>query len=283
MFSVGRYPRGFGRRKPGTGIRVNGNHPAARGLVGCWLLNEGGGSAQDLSLTGATGTLNGTLVPAPGNFGRSARHFDGSSAFFALGAQPSIPSNFTLLAWIKTDAIGNHQAIVWDENGIVNGQYATRINTGGTFDFFFGGGGVGFATGYTLTAGVWHQIAYTRSGSAGNWSCSFYFDGHVSTDSPQTVTNNPAANPTNVNIGYTPAAAFNFQGTMDTVLLANRTWSATDIWQNYQDPYGFLQPRPSFLEVGAGAGVAPAGGVSPLTRALHLTPGSQVIPNYQTY
>ena len=45
--------------KPGRGIQLNRAHPLARGLVGCWLFNEGtGNKVFDLSLDGNEGTIN---------------------------------------------------------------------------------------------------------------------------------------------------------------------------------------------------------------------------------
>jgi len=46
--------------KPMYGVLLNPYHPLARGLVGCWLFNEGGGnSVFDLSGYGNHGMLGG--------------------------------------------------------------------------------------------------------------------------------------------------------------------------------------------------------------------------------
>ena len=47
--------------KPPKGAMLNRGHPLARGLKGCWLMNEGGGTiVNDLSGNGNTGILSGT-------------------------------------------------------------------------------------------------------------------------------------------------------------------------------------------------------------------------------
>ena len=51
----------FKTLKPPLGVRLNTSHPLARGLVGCLLMNEGGGNkAFDLSGNGKHGTLTAT-------------------------------------------------------------------------------------------------------------------------------------------------------------------------------------------------------------------------------
>ena len=49
--------------KPRLGLRLNHNHPLAQGLVGCWVMNEGGGDKVfDLSGNGKAGTFSGNAV-----------------------------------------------------------------------------------------------------------------------------------------------------------------------------------------------------------------------------
>ena len=95
--------------KPMYGVLLNPHHPLARGLVGCWLFNEGGGNiVYDLSGYGNHGTLGGdTLEYCPawiiGDFG-SALSFDGSNDYIDCGDDESldITNAITIEAWIKT-------------------------------------------------------------------------------------------------------------------------------------------------------------------------------------
>jgi hypothetical protein len=53
-------PQKWGQQKPPVGTPLNTSHPLARELVGCWVLNEGGGSTVfDLSGNGHSGTITG--------------------------------------------------------------------------------------------------------------------------------------------------------------------------------------------------------------------------------
>jgi len=51
-------------QKPYLGINLNKNHPLARGLIGCWVMNEGSGDKVfDLSRNGNDGTFDSTTPP----------------------------------------------------------------------------------------------------------------------------------------------------------------------------------------------------------------------------
>lgn len=54
----------IGARKPPLGTQINWNHPMARGLVGCWLFNEGGGNVIH-SATLLSGNLSYRLATLP--------------------------------------------------------------------------------------------------------------------------------------------------------------------------------------------------------------------------
>ncbi|MFB0523909.1 MAG: hypothetical protein ACETVZ_00085, partial [Phycisphaerae bacterium] len=63
--------------KPIRAIQLNKSHPFARGLIGYWIMNEGGGSKVfDLSGNDNTGTFVGNTAWAAGKFG-SCLSFDG--------------------------------------------------------------------------------------------------------------------------------------------------------------------------------------------------------------
>ena len=52
-------------QKPPLGIQIDWSNPITKGLVGCWLFNEGSGDkVYDLSGNGNTGTLTGMAFPS---------------------------------------------------------------------------------------------------------------------------------------------------------------------------------------------------------------------------
>ena len=79
--------------KPKRGIRLNPFHPLSKGLVGCWLFNEGSGQKYyDLSLYGNHG-IQSTKAYAPkwtsGKYDRGLK-FDGTNDFCNMGNDASL-------------------------------------------------------------------------------------------------------------------------------------------------------------------------------------------------
>lgn len=104
--------------KPLPGAQINPAHPLSRGLVGCWLFNEGAGSvAHDISGHGNHGTLTNMSTNAQnsgwgGNKFGGGLNFDGSDDYVdPLGGQ-LIGTNNTLSAWIKLNTSSQRSRIV---------------------------------------------------------------------------------------------------------------------------------------------------------------------------
>lgn len=71
--------------KPAVSAAVNPAHPLARGLAGCWLLNEGAGTvARDIAGLRRDGSLSGSPVWSRGSFG-AAIDFDGNDDWITMG------------------------------------------------------------------------------------------------------------------------------------------------------------------------------------------------------
>jgi len=73
------------RIKPPVWAVVDPNHSLARGLAGCWLLNEGAGrSVRDVASCRRDGNLSGNSIWSAGSFG-SAIEFDGADDWISMG------------------------------------------------------------------------------------------------------------------------------------------------------------------------------------------------------
>ncbi len=71
-------------QKPLIGTQVNWGHPLSRGLVGCWLMNEGAGDrVYDLSLNGNDGEVQFDAHWESGSVG-AILDFDGNSDYIAV-------------------------------------------------------------------------------------------------------------------------------------------------------------------------------------------------------
>lgn len=112
--------------KPKPGVRLNPFHPLSKGLVGCWLFNEGaGGTVRDISGNNNHGTLN-NMDPAAdwvGTIHGSGLAFDGSddNITIANSAILNPPGDMTLSLWIRFNSLpsvtGNIATIIYKAHG----------------------------------------------------------------------------------------------------------------------------------------------------------------------
>ena len=87
---------------PPLGARINWSHPINRGLVGCWLMNEGGGQVYR-NLAGNRGATDGVgignPVPVMSPYGR-AMFFDGATQYVDMGSSiPFDSDNWSMALW----------------------------------------------------------------------------------------------------------------------------------------------------------------------------------------
>jgi len=91
--------------EPPVCASVRPAHPLARGLGGCWLLNEGaGGTARDVSGHHHHGAFSGDLVWSQGRFGRAVE-FDGADDWITMGDCLDLGTDdVTMLALVRYSA-----------------------------------------------------------------------------------------------------------------------------------------------------------------------------------
>jgi len=118
--------------KPPVGQRPYRGHRLSKGLVGCWLMNEGGGSiVQDLSGNGLDATLGaGAAAPTwvAGNFGYGIS-FDGGDNL-DMPSKVRITPNFSLVFWEKATAEASGFRIFLGEKDTSQNWIATLGATG---------------------------------------------------------------------------------------------------------------------------------------------------------
>ena len=175
-------PRPF--RKPNPG------HPLAKGLVGFWLMNEGGGNiVQDLSGNGNVGTISGA-VWTPGKFG-SCLDFDSAVAdYITLRASNKLnllDKNMTLCFWVKinslmpdTSYLSNHSDGV--ERADITfrfGKFRWDLDNGPTADYLY-------LDNRNWRDNLWHHFVVVHNETEAK--AYGYIDGVIGDNSPQTIT-----------------------------------------------------------------------------------------------
>jgi hypothetical protein len=240
-------------QKPPLGSLINWSHPLSRGLMGCWLMNEGSGNRiSDLSGNGNHGILMNGPLWVPGKVGQ-ALSFNGVDDSVNLGNHPSLnlPNAFTIAVWVNQTSLVNWSGIISKSN--IN--YLLLIGQPGTPYLVAQVGGIekntGSGTETILPNNEWHFLVGTFDGTY----LRYYYDGVR--EGLETATGG--------NVDTTTADAYisdwdysnKFNGLIDGVRIYNRALSAKEIRWLYAQPYAMFERRPVWMDY-----VAAAGGLS---------------------
>jgi hypothetical protein len=240
-------------------------HPFSKGLVGCWLMNEGSGNkVYDLSGNRNTGSFVADTGWAPGKFGGPCLSLGGIGGYVSLNT-PISNYPFTLSAWVKFGAavnttlqilsvadkdhygtLYNIAASTFDASSDFRGVVATRYQ-GGSWGNISMSSGIFPWNGWHLVTGVFISATlrtlYLDGVYKGNNTTSVLFD---------------SAGIDRVFIGAnadsSPDAYWN--GLIDIVMIYNRALSTSEIAQLYREPFAMVDRRQIWP---SGAGAPPAG------------------------
>lgn len=218
----------WGRTKPPAGAQVDWLHPTSRGLVGCWLFNEGsGGIVNDL-----TQTNNGSGVAGP-SWSNSAMLFNGTSQYLNCGTslRHNLTTAYTVLAGCRpTGSFVNFRNLFF--KGSAWGQYGIITFSGGTWQAQFQSAGLSGNT--TLSLDTDYQLGVSFAGSTGRtWQ-----NGKQTNSGTVGVVSQPtvafAIGADSVNLRY-------WSGLVYYTFLWDRALSAGEIEYIYAEPYSFIQ------------------------------------------
>lgn len=254
MPNCAQYLRGFGRRKPGAWARIDWTHPLTRGLIGCWLFNECGGTTiRDIGKNGVAGTLN-SATWTTGNFCSSALNF--SSAYVSFGNPTSAQlTTWTVAGWVRPTSLSATQCLVNNGTNTQRNYYlGTNASAGARLYLTQGASNyLGFEGVQALSTNTWYHLA----GTYNNATLALYVNGVL--DNSASISGAPDVGAGNLFVGSLDGTNELFPGKIDTFLIYNRGLSAGEVKQLYQQPFCFLkQVAPSR---GFAAAVAAAAGV----------------------
>lgn len=254
---MGVYLRRYHQDKPPIGSTVNFGHPFARGLVGCWLMNEGGGKGIYDLANKNNGIFQATTSWKSGIKG-IATNYNGTDDWIKVSPSKILSglSQFSIIGGIQTTAsnIAGGRAIYCERapaggNDIVkldslenNVGFIVYRNDGGTLTRSFGT--------TVINNGMYHLLCGVRD-SAG---CKFYTDGKLE-DSDARVGNDNLTNAVDSRIGGDPQGVTNdYSGLIFFIYLYNRAIIHSEIRSLYEAPYQFIQtPRRIFYSLSTGA------------------------------
>jgi len=208
----------------------------SKGLVAHWRFDEKGGpKVNDASDSGNAGTLEGGTKRIDGQQGR-ALSFDGVDDHVPVGSPPALdlPQDMSVFAWIRFDNVttgGYGQCIYGQTKPSGNGgQYELCVGRGkhvNEVTVLWQDVDVCVSES-KLKTGQWYHIGFTRTGEPGDWTCTLYVDGKLSSVAQQIKTDVGPAYP--FEIGR--PGAFDklyFAGGIDDMRIYNRALAAEEV------------------------------------------------------
>ena len=216
-----------------TDVSMYGNNGTVYGNTALLLhMDENTGLvAYDESAYGNNGTISGATWVA-GKSGR-ALSFDGVNDYVNItsGQNLNLAGAISVGAWIKTN-IATSMPVVSNRMNHYNG-YTLHLNSMGIIGFFLTNNTALQVVSSTnaVTDGAWHYVVGSWAGP-GN-SLYIYVDGVQNNVSTTVKTDAISAALTTVKIGYDIPNNAYFNGTIDEVMIANRSLSASEVLSHY--------------------------------------------------
>ena len=210
--------------------------PVVSGLVGWW---PGDGSAMDIVGTNHGSLQGGATAVSPGLVNASF-NFDGTNGYVSIPDSPELrPTNFTIEAWVKLDALDTPgtanesvQFFVFKQNSRTNffeGYWLGKSRATGVDTFTFGvcsaaGEFVPVRSGIIQT-GLWYHVAAVR----GSNYIQLYTNGVLSAQATVNFPQDYGALPLYFGSSGLPSYDRKPKGSLDEISLYNRALSAGEI------------------------------------------------------
>jgi hypothetical protein len=233
--------------KPTRGMQLNRSCRLIRGLVGCWLFNEGTGkSVFDLSGNGNTGFLNNDVSWTAGRLG-PCLYIGGDNDYVDVGDKlPAFGTgDFTILARVRlSSSVADDNPCIVSRGDTGSGEWMFRVYHATTpaeacLSFYGDNGNINLkATGGTYTRDVWHHVAAVRR----NGTLTLYQDA-ISAASGA-ASSNLSESASEIRLGEAPDWLRCWLGEIDNVMIYNRALSAEEISHLYRSPFCMFDEGP---------------------------------------
>ena len=240
-------------QKPPLGVQLKWGHPLTKGLVGCWLFNEGGGDkAYDLSGYGNHGTLKNMAFPPTITSGWNPSKdgiglaFDGNNNYLDCGNDPSlnITDAITIEACVKPALYQADAGVIGKKYSYDFGIHQSKI----TFGYYLSqADNIYSATTQDVVNNEWNHLVVSYTLGTGS-SIKLFWNGQEVSGSwiHGDGTATPPTNSEVLKIGRDDYFADYFNGLVHYVKLYNRTLRAQEIQQLYIDSYSIVEPATKY-------------------------------------
>lgn len=258
------FPRSL-RQKPLLGTLLDLSHPLSQGLVGAWLLNEGGGALVNDLANRAFGTLTNTPTWESGLIGSEIKMVRASAQFVNVGNPSALQTldDITILCSYRLDALiggTTAQELVTKDGAAGNRGYVFEVKeTAGQGVRFYINGGAGadlIKESRTPVAGDDRQVA--ASYRKQDKKIDLYVDSKNVATGTATTSGIPSVT-VGVRFGRRgdELSPDNFNGRIRYVYIWNRRLEASEVMALYIEPYAMFAPAPTTRLWWVPSGAAP--------------------------
>jgi len=250
---------------------INRDHPLARGLVGCWVLNEGSGlTFNQIRENHVDGTLTGGASWVAGPAGPAVR-FDGDNDYIELGTITSTnpvsgyeTQQLTVIAKINPVLTGDDYQRIFDKSdgGVGSNGYTLIVRTNGVLGINSQGTAV-YSDASEISANEWAVVAWSYDAATSDDM--LYRNGiplSISSDNHHVAISGVS---TGARIGtWNHSTGREFKGQIEFVYIYNMVLVASDIASISADPYQLIRPTddlPLIVAATSGGGT-PSGAIT---------------------
>lgn len=252
--------------KPTRGLQISLAHPRARGLVGCYLFNEGGGKKtfNAIQPSVSEGTLQGAAAWKSGGEGFCIEFAAGSDVINVAHSSglafDGYTDSYTVIIRAKGGSqSGSHRLLEKRGSGDTKYPVSLQGSAGTSLSGYIWDGtnvpGGGFGT---VWDGVWHTLAFVVDHSEDYLY--LYKDG-VRVASARNSVTATTANSSSYYVGNNYNCSADFVGQVAWLFIYNRALSAAEIAHLYCKPFCMFEREvsPALISAPAGQVVSLAG------------------------
>jgi hypothetical protein len=240
----------YGREKPPLGVLPDPQHPLQKGIVGQWLMNEGGGGTiYDLSGNKNHGTLTNMANPPTASSGWTGKglSFDGAADYVDMGTSNLLTSTTTITFWVNPS--GNQAGYNYHSNNIISkGHLGAAYGWGVGINWhsssenyrrrvYFAYYDIGYneydllRSNTQLNYRTWYHVAVIIDGTDKR----LYINGVLDDTDNVALPQNWASNAYNLFIGRRERSYF--LGKLDDIRIYNRALTAGEVRELYLQSY----------------------------------------------
>jgi hypothetical protein len=251
-------------QKPLLGELIDYGNPLSQGLVGFWLMNEGGGNkVHDLSGNDVNFTFNGDVIWGANERG-SVLEFPGTNDYIESTPTKGSYNKFTIVTRFKYNSLPHSLGTLFCWGERVADQPFTWVYFTGTYlalQFTDGAGSNTETVGYTFNTGKWYDVAVTVDFT--NQIYEYYINGIYIGQDTSAATTYAMTNEKIFLGAWYNGTSYELDGQKEFLLLYSRILMANEIALLYRKPFCFIgkKRRIIYSEI---AGAPPAGGAVPI-------------------